>query len=358
MVWQMAFRKTNAKASLLAAVAVVALVASACGSSDDGSSAGKPDKVTLALAANTTTYGPYLTAIDRGFYKEQGVNINVVKASGAVAIPGLISGSVDFAAASSSATPSILRGYKVKILTATVDSPTYIILGQKSITSLQGLKGKTLGIQAKGDSTEIAANAYLASQGMKPSDVSNIAVGANEARAAALQKGAVGAVVLDVLGLQQLEVEGKAKDYQLLATIKGSVKLPIGGLVAADSLLSKNRDLVNRFLKATAEGENYYLNHRDYAINLLAKKNNQSTAAAAAGYDASGSWPVCGCVDDTAQQDVINLYAKQGNTKSVPISQAFDFSFAKTAFNGVIQGGTNGEIMMNKFPKTSVMQAR
>lgn len=350
--------------------ACLSLLAAACGStnkaatSTGGAGAGPRatstspkalTNVTLTWAAYAGNYGPFFTALDRGYYKAAGFNVKLVKASGATAIPGLISGSITFAAAAASAPPAILKGYKVKVVVVNVSSPPYLIVAKKNITSLKQLQGGILGIQKKGDSTDFSVQQYLSAHGVNPSKVTLLPVGYDPQRVAALEGGSVPAVILSPQDLVKLQQDGKAADFRILANFQGAIKFPLNGLVVSDSLLTKHPGEVRRFLQATAQGEEYFLTHKSYAVALLAHGANESTAAATADYEDTGTWPTCGCIPTSLQKQVIADYASSIKAASVSPSTVYDFSIAKQVYPAKITSGTNGVIVEDTLPTTGVL---
>jgi ABC-type nitrate/sulfonate/bicarbonate transport system substrate-binding protein len=346
----------NVNRSTSSAAAAAATASGAAASSAAGSPA-KTTDVTLAMATYSGNYGPYLTAIDRGFYTAAGLKVKLVQANGATSIPGLISGSITFAAAAASAPPAILKGYKIKIVSVNVDSPPYMILADKSITSLKGLAGKSLGVQSKGDSTQIVADEYLAKEGVARGSVTDIALGGTSARVAALTSGAIPAIVANPQDLQQLQEEGKAANYRVLGSVQGVIQFPVAGTVVSDSLLSSNPALVKAFLSATAQGEEYFLTHESYSVALLSKEAQESTAAATADFQDTGTWPTCACLPTTTQTAVISAYANANQAQPVPTTDAYSFSLANSIYPSVITGSVGGNVIKNTLPKTSALTA-
>jgi ABC-type nitrate/sulfonate/bicarbonate transport system substrate-binding protein len=355
-------RRLRAGQLTVLGLAVLGLVLSACSSHKSYSTTKKNGKtvtnVTLAIATYSGNYGPYLTALDKGFYEKNGLHVKLIEANGATSIPGLISGSLTFAAAAASAPPAILKGYKVKVVSVNVDSPPYLILAQKSVPSLAALKGKSLGVQSKGDSTDIVAKAYLKKNGIDPTTVTNIAIGGNSARLAALTSGSIPAVVTNPQDLQELQEKGDAGKYRVLGTIQGAVKFPIAGTVVSTKLLTGNSDLVKKFLTATAQGENYFLNNETYSIGLLSREAKESKTAAKADFDDSGTWTNCACLDGPTQTQVIADYAASSKVKVVPNSTVYDFSLVNALYPSIIKGAAaDGTIVKNKLPQTDALVA-
>ena len=110
------------------------------------------DKVKMTMAAESSNYAPYINAIDQGYYKDEGLDIEVVKAGGGVATPALISGTVEFSTSSSSALSAILKGAQLKVITIEADrAPFQLWTTSADLDSFQKLKGKTVGVQTRGE---------------------------------------------------------------------------------------------------------------------------------------------------------------------------------------------------------------
>src|SRR5262249_21747289 len=73
-------------------------------------------KVRVSMAATTATYAPYLVAIRKGYYADEGLDIDVQMATGGTATPAQLAGSIDINTSGPVALSPILRGAPLKIV--------------------------------------------------------------------------------------------------------------------------------------------------------------------------------------------------------------------------------------------------
>jgi len=61
------------------------------------------DKVKVSYPTLTSSYIFFFSAIQKGYYKDEGLDLDVIEAAGGVATPALVSGDVQFSTSGSSA---------------------------------------------------------------------------------------------------------------------------------------------------------------------------------------------------------------------------------------------------------------
>lgn len=106
--------------------------------------AGAVDKIKVTMASQAATYASYLNAIAQGYYKQEGLDLDVIKAGGGTATPALMSGDVQISTSSASALSGILKGAELKILyTVMVRPPARPIRsGRPNPTSLSSSRSR------------------------------------------------------------------------------------------------------------------------------------------------------------------------------------------------------------------------
>jgi NitT/TauT family transport system substrate-binding protein len=109
------------------AVIVLALLALA------SAGAQAADKVRLSYVLSSVEYADDFLAIDKGYFKEEGIDIDLQQAGGGAAVPALISGDIDFTGSGSSAISAILKGAKLKVLLVVDAHPTMHIWAQPTV---------------------------------------------------------------------------------------------------------------------------------------------------------------------------------------------------------------------------------
>jgi NitT/TauT family transport system substrate-binding protein len=161
------------------------------------SSAGAAENIRVSYATLSAAYMDHICAMEKGYFGEEGLNIEVIRAPGGVATPGLLSGQFQFSSSASSAVSAAVRGGPVKIVYTNLSRPSYSLVSIKpEITSAKELIGKKIAINSFGDTGHLLTILYLKKMGVNPSSVLFITVGRNEVRFPALRSGAIDAAPL------------------------------------------------------------------------------------------------------------------------------------------------------------------
>jgi len=262
------------------------------------------DNIRVSYATLSAAYMDHICAMDKGYFREEGLNIEVIRAPGGVATPGLLSGQFHFSRSASSAVRAAVRGGPVKIVYTNLSRPSYTLVSIKpDITSAKELVGKKIAINSFGDTGHLSTILYLKKMGVNPSSVLFIAVGRNEVRFPALRSGAIDAAPL----VPRDMVVIKDQKHLILADLGREIQLVWNGVAVSNKLLAENPQLVERFLRGLARGREFARRYKDDSVSLISKRDPSPVDAIKVEYDvtkasmtADGSLP-----DDVLRDEVV-----------------------------------------------------
>lgn len=307
------------------------------------------DRVKVTMAASSCYYAPYLVAIQKGYYAQEGIEVEIVKTGGGTATPALISGQVHFSTSSASALSAILRGAPIKIVMTLLDRPTYQLWSTRpEIESLKDLKGMAVGVNSRGDTMEIAVRLALEARGMDPNSVIYTPLGYGPARRASIESGSLPAAVIVLGDVAFLKETGALAKGHLLSDIYHEVSMTYGGIAANDELLEGNPTLVKRFLKATLMGMAYTRQFEKETIDIVASYNEgASRTALAVDYDGVvGAMTEHGAVsrEILAKESAIRAELIGAPKRALgALDQMFDFSWVAAAHTELQESGWKPE---------------
>jgi NitT/TauT family transport system substrate-binding protein len=264
----------------LALVLVPLLVGCGAGTPAAGGAAGAvppagaaPPVATLQLAYTTTNAGttPMWLAQEAGLFREQGLETSLTRIpAGAPLLAALQNGDVALAMAGGpQIVDAVLQGGDQVMVGSLTNSHTQALYGAPGIATVEGLRGRAIGVSRHGASSDVAGREALRREGLEPGrDVAILPTGGNPESVAALQAGTVqGIVVSPPLGL-----EAQRLGLQLLIDIT-ALRLPSPG-----STLSTNRayardqsDLVERVVRAVIAAVRRYESDPEAAIAAIAR---------------------------------------------------------------------------------------
>src|SRR6266542_7130085 len=108
---------------------------------------------------------PFIIARDRGYFREEGLEPELIFIKAAQTIPAMLAGGIDFGTATGTAIVAAISGIDVRVVFAMSDKPSFDLLALPTITNLQQMRGKKLGITAFGALAEtLAREIFLANK--------------------------------------------------------------------------------------------------------------------------------------------------------------------------------------------------
>jgi NitT/TauT family transport system substrate-binding protein len=287
------------------------------------------DKIRASIPVTTGTYAMYYVAEDKGYFQEEGLDVELKVAGGGVATPALMAGDLDFNGSPGAAISAILRGAPIKIFFVSQDRPAYELWsGDPKIVAVADLKGKPVGVFTRGDTTEVALRILLKTQGLDPNGIIFTALNQGHVRLAALTANSVAAAMLLKDEVDQAK---SLPNLHLVSDVQQSVKQMGGGAVARNTAFTESRDTTRRFLRALIKARRYTDAYRQQTIDILQTRNPRTPRSAleASYEDTAKTATKDGALDADAQQgeidarsDVLNIPPSQ----RMKPSQVFDFS--------------------------------
>lgn len=232
----------------------LALSLSACGSSQGGNDASAVRKIKLPMGyIPNIQYAPFYVAIDKGYFADEGIEIEFDYAfeTDGVALVG--AGELPFAVASGEQV-LLARSQGLPVVYAFAwyqQFPISIISAPElNINEPADLRGQTIGLPGLFGANYIGLQALLFSAGLTPDDVKMDAIGFNQVEAyASGQKDIVVGYAANepsVLASQDFKLnELRVADY---------VQLTANGIISSEMTIANEPELVKSMARALARG--------------------------------------------------------------------------------------------------------
>ncbi|HEX3969958.1 MAG TPA: ABC transporter substrate-binding protein [Stellaceae bacterium] len=288
------------------------------------------DKIRFSYVVPTIDYTPLLVAIDKGYFTEEGIAVELVQAQGGIATPALISGDLDFSGSSSAAISAVLKGAHLKVLTTGEDRSAYQLWVKPGITSLEQLKGQQVGVISRGDTTEISLRYVLAQRHLPDDFVSYTPLGATAARVAAITTGNFAAAVIDGGESSDIDAMQKSGKLKMLINMHDSVKMVLSGFATSDALIAKNPDLIRRTMRAIYKGIATVKAQPQAAVDAMVKHGLDKGAAEFSAREFVPGMLAAGSVPRELQANELRLRGAMlglAPDKVPPPEQVFDYSY-------------------------------
>jgi NitT/TauT family transport system substrate-binding protein len=239
-------------------------------------------KIKLTVPSVEASDTAYFVAAQKGYFAAEGLDVEFVFAGGGTATPALLSGTVDGSASGAAALTAILRGAPLRVILVFTDSPTFKLWGTSDIHTLADLKGKSVGVATRGDTFEIATRLALAGAGIPPDSVGFTPLGFASGIGAAIESGALPAVVLSTASAVKMQDLGQLKKAHVVADYYGKVHMPWNGLAVSEKLLYGDPALAKKIVRAIVKGARYMRVFKSEAVAMVGKYQQTTNAHATA----------------------------------------------------------------------------
>jgi NitT/TauT family transport system substrate-binding protein len=141
------------------------------------------DNLRVAYPSLNTSVFSLIIAQKEGYFKEEGLNVELLSIRGEIAIRTTLAGDVDFFTNAGSALAAAVRGVSVRLITVFQDKPGWDMIALPEIKSISQLRGKNIAIMSPEGSLAVVAREILRKNGMDPTkDVNLVTMGGDEVR--------------------------------------------------------------------------------------------------------------------------------------------------------------------------------
>jgi ABC-type nitrate/sulfonate/bicarbonate transport system substrate-binding protein len=290
----------------------------------------KPTTVRIAYVSRSILDMPYMIARDRGFFREEGLEVEFVFMKAIQTVQAMLAGGVDFGTATGTAISAAVNGADVRVVFALTDKPSFDMIALPAIANVQQMRGKKLGISAPGSLTEILARQILLANKIPLDQVTMLPLGTSDVTYIALKAGTIDATMLQVPQNFIAQDEG----YRKIAAGADVYRAVQGCLTTTKSVISERPEIVIRVIRATQKALRLIRNDKKFAVEFikgpfLDMGKDRDKYAERVYETALQFFLPSGSVDEKLQREMIVTAAQRIKPKEIPPPErVFDFSFA------------------------------
>ena len=230
------------------------------------------ERIRLGLSSISATSGSIWVAEEKGLFKKQGVNVEVIFIGGGASrvVSALLSGEIQFSVGGGDAViRAALRGADTVLAFSPMNRGLQRLIVRPDIKTPEQLKGKRVAITRFGSAGHWAFQLFVRKWGMRPEDFQLIQLEASPAMLANLERGGCEAAVLTMPSFFVAEEKG-------FRTLADPAEMDIyylqNSVDTTRSYLKVNRDQALRLAKGLVEGIAYFKKYKKESLEVLQKK--------------------------------------------------------------------------------------
>lgn len=232
----------------------------------------KKDDIAIGYASPSGVMTPLFVAQEQGLFRKYGLGVKeliLLRGTGPAAAQMLVAGTAPIAGLGGALVEGAIRGAGITYIASTSNHLIFSIYSRPEIARPEDLKGKTVAVDAKGGSIELATIVALKQFGLTlGKDVNAVYLGGPVPQLGALEKGIVDATTLSA------PTTMKAKGMGLKELINvGALKLSyVHTAIGVNRSFAKNNpELIDAFLKAYIEALKITRERPDVVMPAIAK---------------------------------------------------------------------------------------
>jgi ABC-type nitrate/sulfonate/bicarbonate transport system substrate-binding protein len=239
-----------------------------------GESRAQTRKMIVGQAGVNPGAGLFSIAVNQGFYKKHGLDVEIIKTNTTAAVQAMLAGKMHMATGAGAAAfvtatlegapqPFVLVGSWVNVF-------PYKIMAHKGIKKVEDLKGKTGHVGAPfGTIPDTALRFGLTRLKIDPEKDVKLVQHSNADPASILAAMEKGEVQFGILA-PPFDLIAERRGYEMLLALPGlGIPWQQNGEIVPVSYLKSNRDNVVRLMRATAEASKFYFDQKEKTIDIM-----------------------------------------------------------------------------------------
>ena len=287
-------------------------------------------RVRVAIPSTTHAVLAFTTTRDKGYYREEGLDVELILMSAPFASRALLSGDVEVATVGGAGLPPVLSGAPLRFVFTTYNRPMFWLYSKPDIRSVKELKGKRVGVSGIGSGPDSLVREVLRRNGLEGGrDVAILSLGVMPMIFSGLQSGVVDAAMLsppvtfkaDENGFRELI----AFNQQDLVELQGSI-------LVREAFLQSDPVTLEKFIRSTYKGFLYIKQNRSGTIPILGRYLHVKDDLAAKAYDqvVRPAMTQDGTLGEDLQKKAVEHVLKRLDVKEPPaLNRIFDFTMAR-----------------------------
>jgi ABC-type nitrate/sulfonate/bicarbonate transport system substrate-binding protein len=291
---------------------------------------GKAEIVKVAMPSTTQAVLPFTIARDKGYYRAEGLDVELILMSAPIASRALLSGDVAVATVGGAGLPPVLRGSPFKFLFTSYNRAMFWLYAKPEIRDVKGLKNKRVGVSGIGSGPDSLLREILRQNGLDANrDVTVLSLGVMPTIFSGLQSGIVDAAMLSPPVTFKAEEAGFR---ELVSFPKQDLVELQGSILVRDASLQSDPAQMERFIRGTYKGFLYIKDNRSGTIPIVSRylQVNESLAAKAYDHVVKPAMTQDGTLSQDMQAKAVEHVLKRLNLKEAPpLAKIFDFSVTR-----------------------------
>ena len=226
--------------------------------------------VVVSYPSKSITSFPILeTARQKGFFQQQGLNVNLVYMRGGLDIKAVVTGDANFGTATTTAITAFIAGAPLRIVCSYNSHVDQVLYSQPKYRTIAQLKGLAIGSVNPGGLVDMLLRRVLLAGGLNPGrDVVLLGMGGTPERYTALKAGNIAASMLSSPHSFRAEKDG----FYKLAATRDYVDVSGTAVVAHADRMKKQPEIIKKFIRASLRSMAYLRENKSETTQMIMRE--------------------------------------------------------------------------------------
>jgi NitT/TauT family transport system substrate-binding protein len=271
----------------------------------------------------------FTAAKEKGYYRDEGLDVNLVQMRDTLGISALLGSNADFASMSGAGLTAMLGGAPLRFAFSSYFRPMFWLYAKPEFADVKALRGKRIGVTGLGSGPDNLLREVLKRNGIEGGrDATILALGLPGTLAGALRNGVVDA---GMISPPFNFVVRDAGFRDLVSFLKDDFVELQGSILAHDKLFQTEPATVEKFVRGTVKGLRYARENKAGTLPILLRYMKIKDDLAGQYYDQVR--PIM-TADGTVSIDMQRRYLDQAlkvlNSKEPPsVERIYNYSIAR-----------------------------
>ena len=293
----------------------------------------------IGVPSPSVSYLPLIVAWKMGFFAQEGVQPEFIVMKPSIIPAAMVNGEIQLTTATGTATGAALKGFPFKTVIFFSSKLMDSLITRPEIRTFADLRGKIIGVDTPGATTDIITRLLLEKNRLDPSrDLKILATGHEGIRLEQLKLKQIDAAMLGPQGV----VVARRAGLRVLADVADEIDLPFVGGATTEQIMERRRDELKKVLRAGLRGIRYTLDpaNRAKIVGLLSQWLELDQETAEYTYDIFKKVAAPeGTLTRTQMETLLNERKRQAKvTADIPLDKIYNFSMVQEINRELGQG--------------------
>ena len=238
--------------------------------------------IRVTITSDSLSFVVPILAQQKGLYRDEGLEVELIRARSQVTVVALKSGEIDYTASLGTAFRAALSGFAFKVVSVSATAPVQQLVVDSSVSKITDLRGKILGIEQPGGSAWYLPKKVLKHFGLDAEkEIRVLSVGNSGDRYASLLSGKIQAAFIP----PPFSVQAEARGLRILLNLHEVIQQPFVGLATSLNKIQQSRGQVDAMLRAQNRAVSFIQKRPSETVEFISSYYKLDRAIALRSYE-------------------------------------------------------------------------